>query len=204
MSESFVKTLEPGGVLDYRAAWLAAVEADALFDALASEVPWERRSIRMFGRDLMQPRLLCFMGDPGVVYRYSGADYAAVAWHPSVERLRRRLEDSLSARFNAALLNLYRDGTDSMGWHADDEPELGPRPTIASISLGAERRFLLRRRDDPRRREELRPGHGSLLLMAGDLQSHWQHQLPKTARAVGVRINLTFRQVQRRPEASPN
>ena len=199
MSESFVKTLAPEGLLDYRSAWLAPADADRLLDCLAAEVPWELRSIRMFGRELMQPRLLCFMGDPGMVYRYSGGDYAAVPWHPAVEELRWGLNRSLATAFNSVLLNLYRDGSDSMGWHADDEPELGSRPTIASISLGAERRFVLRRRDDPRQRLELVLAHGSLLLMAGDLQTHWQHQLPKTARPVGPRLNLTFRRIHPKP-----
>jgi alkylated DNA repair dioxygenase AlkB len=197
--DGFVKTLPPAGRFDYRPAWLAGDRADALFATLTAEIDWQRRSIRMFGRDVLQPRLLRFQGEPGIRYSYSGDTLRAAPWHPAVERLRRELERASGEAFNAVLINRYRDGRDSMGWHADDEPELGPDPAVASVSLGAQRRFVLRRRGDPGRRFEVSPGHGSLILMLGDVQHHWQHAVPKTSRAVGERINLTFRRIVHRP-----
>jgi len=205
--EDLVKTLPPGGRIEYRARWLEPAAADALLVRLRAEIPWVREPITMFGRTVMQPRRLCFMGDAGVVYRYSGRNHAALDWHPAVAALLPGLERACERRFNCVLLNQYRDGRDSMGWHADDEPELGPAPVIASLSLGAPRRFMLRRRercsgkrgDNCERRFELSPGHGSLLVMRGDLQRHWHHQVPRTRRPVGERINLTFRRVLREP-----
>jgi alkylated DNA repair dioxygenase AlkB len=115
---------------------------------------------------------------------------------PALAEIRCRLEDAIGCRFNSVLLNLYRDGRDGMGWHSDDEPELGREPTIASLSFGATRRFLLRHRE---RRDlptlELRPANGSLILMSGVTQRYWKHQVPKTARPTGPRLNLTFRSI---------
>ncbi|KRG69504.1 DNA methylase [Stenotrophomonas terrae] len=175
--------------------WLPAVQADALLLALRTQVSWDVHRIRMFGRWLDSPRLSCWMGDADAHYRYSGADFIPQPWVPAVQELRNLLQQACDARFNSVLLNRYRDGRDSMGWHSDDEPELGPTPMIASLSLGVERRFLLRRRDDATRKFEYRLGHGDLLLMRGHCQRDYQHALPKTARVAGERINLTFRQV---------
>lgn len=194
-SDGCVKTMPPDGVIDYRPAALSRDEADALFSVLRAEANWQQRAIQMFGRRVMQPRLICFMGDVGVDYCYSGDRLSAPGWHPAVLELRDRLTDVLNVPFNSVLVNAYRDGRDSMGWHADDEPELGRCPTIASISLGAVRRFRLRSKHD-RETLTLEPEHGSLIVMRGDLQHHWQHQVPRTARKVGWRINLTFRQIE--------
>lgn len=183
----------PGAHLDYRPAWLAGVEADALFDALRSSLPWSVHRIRMFGRLVDSPRLSAWVGDAEAVYRYSGTDFMPHPWTAALSGLRLRLQDELDTPFNSVLANLYRDGRDAMGWHSDDEPELGPRPVIASVSLGAARRFLLKHRQDPALRSALTLPHGSLLVMAGDTQRHYRHALPRTARPVGPRINLTFR-----------
>lgn len=180
-------------------AWLPSAHADTLMDALLAQVPWEIHRIRMFGRWLDSPRLSCWMGDADAHYRYSGADFAPHPWAPAVQALRERLQLACDGRFNSVLLNCYRDGRDSMGWHSDDEPELGARPLIASLSLGAPRRFLLRRRDDPAQKFEYLLGHGDLLLMRGHCQRDYQHALPKTARVSGERINLTFRQIEAVP-----
>jgi alkylated DNA repair dioxygenase AlkB len=183
-----------GGALRWAPRFLAPVEADALFAAIEAEVPWERHVVRMFGRELPAPRLSCWIGDPGAAYTYSRVRFEPRPWTPALAALRTRLEAAAGARFNSVLANRYASGADSMGWHADDEPELGPRPVIASLSLGATRRFVLRHRDGGDKRE-LPLSHGSLLLMEGDTQANWQHALPKMAGAGGVRINLTFRQV---------
>ncbi|WP_313139393.1 alpha-ketoglutarate-dependent dioxygenase AlkB [Stenotrophomonas sp.] len=175
--------------------WLERSAADVLLSALRADVAWEVHRIRMFGRQVDSPRLSCWMGDAGASYRYSGADFVPVPWHPALLPLRDRLAEFCGATFNSVLLNRYRDGEDAMGWHRDNEPELGPAPLIASLSLGAERRFLLRRRDDHGRKAEVALGHGDLLVMGGATQTHYQHALPRTARPVSERINLTFRWV---------
>ena len=202
--EECVKTLLPardgeGAKLTYRPDWIEPARADALFTVLQREIGWQTRTLKMFGRVIEQPRRIAFQGDDGVVYRYSNDDYRAACWHPAVAELRDRLDAEFGVAFNSVLLNFYRDGRDGMGWHADDEPELGDRPAIASISLGAVRRFVLRSRSEPSRKIDLSLSPGSLLVMAGDLQQHWQHQVPKTARPVGPRINLTFRRILRPP-----
>jgi alkylated DNA repair dioxygenase AlkB len=173
--------------------WLDRDLASALMDRLVRDVPWEVHRIRMFGREVASPRLSCWIGDVDAAYRYSGSRFEPHPWLPALAALRGRLEDELGHPFNSVLANRYRSGADAMGWHSDDEPELGPEPLIASVSLGATRRFLLRHRRDPARRLALELEPGSLLLMAGLTQRHWKHTLPRTARPTGERINLTFR-----------
>ena len=193
--EVCVKAVEPNGFLEYDRCWLEPATADSLLDLLMRQVEWRTRTIKMFGKVFEQPRLIAFQGDRGIQYRYSGGCHRAVAWHPRLDELRQRLFNACGLRFNCVLLNLYRDGRDSMGWHADNEPELGKHPVIASVSLGAVRRFVLRRKNRSGTNIALDLEHGSLVLMHGDLQQHWQHQLPKTRRAVSERINLTFRAI---------
>ena len=173
--------------------WLPATDATALQRSLVAEVPWEVHRIRMFGRTVDSPRLSCWIGDADAHYRYSGTDFVPRPWTPSLQQVRERLQQHTGKRFNSALLNRYRDGDDAMGWHSDNEPELGSDPLIASVSLGGARRFLLRRRDNHARRAEVTLDHGDLLLMGGGSQRHYQHSLPRTTRPVAERINLTFR-----------
>lgn len=191
------------GRLDHRPGWLQAPEAEALQIRLAAEVPWTVHRIRMFGRWVDSPRLSCWMGEPEARYRYSGALFEPEPWHPAIRALLPRLETACDARFNSVLINRYRNGNDSMGWHSDDEAELGAEPVIASLSLGVERRFLLRLRSDHAVQQEWRLRHGDLLLMRGDSQRVAQHALPKMARVDGERINLTFRWVGPRPSPAP-
>lgn len=169
-------------------------DAAQLFEALRTGIRWQQEEIVIFGERRRVPRLVAWHGDPGASYRYSGTDHAPAPWTPTLERIRAEVMRLCGARFNAVLLNLYRDGRDGMGWHADDEPELGRNPLIASVSLGSTRRFCLRHRRTGRR-VDLDLPHGSLLLMGGATQHHWLHALPKTRRAVGERINLTLRRV---------
>jgi alkylated DNA repair dioxygenase AlkB len=174
---------------------LAAQDASHLFDTLRDGIRWQQEEIMIFGQRRRVPRLVAWHGDPGARYRYSGTDHDPEPWTPGLERIRARVRELSGMEFNAVLLNRYRDGRDGMGWHADDEPELGRDPVIASVSLGAPRRFCLRHR---RRRDlklDLELPHGSLLVMAGPTQHHWLHALPKSRRPVGERINLTFRRV---------
>jgi alkylated DNA repair dioxygenase AlkB len=177
------------------AAWLAAGEADALFEALRAAAPWDVHRIRMFGRVVDSPRLSCWIGDPGTGYRYSGTHFEPNPWPVALRPIRARLAEELRIDFNSVLANLYRDGRDCMGWHSDDEPELGSRPLIASLSLGGTRRFVLKHRKDPSTKLALELPPGSLLVMRGATQANYRHALPRTARPVGARINLTFRRI---------
>jgi alkylated DNA repair dioxygenase AlkB len=179
-------------------AFLTAEEAEMLLWDLTQHIRWRQERIRLFGRQVLQPRLTAWYGDDGAAYQYSGLLLQPEPWTPTLQTLRERVEAVAGTRFNSVLLNLYRAGQDSMGWHADDEPELGPEPIIASLSLGATRRFRLRPK--PGAGVEYAPlslelGNGSLLLMQGATQRYWQHAVPKTARPTGARLNLTFRYV---------
>lgn len=173
--------------------WLEAAQAAHLQAALLEAIPWQVHRIRLFGRWVDSPRLSCWIGDAGAAYRYSGVRFAPHAWPEALQPLRARLVRELDTPFNSVLANLYRTGMDAMGWHSDDEPELGPEPVIASLSLGAARRFVLRRRQDPAVRQEFLLEPGSLLVMRGACQAQWQHALPRARRVGAPRINLTFR-----------
>lgn len=185
----------PGADLAFDPHWLPPADADALFTTLQDDVPWEVHRLRLFGREVASPRLSSWIGDPEAVYAYSGARFVPRPWPSALAAVRVRLADALGVPFNSVLANLYRDGRDAMGWHSDDEPELGPQPVIASLSLGAARRFVLASRDAPTRRLAIDLPHGSLLVMQGATQRRYRHALPRTAKPVGPRINLTFRQI---------
>ena len=176
-------------------AFLPPAEAEAAFAALRHALPWEVHRIRLCGREVDSPRLSAWIGDPGTAYRYSGATFEPHPWPAALRPLRDRVALAAGSAFNSVLANLYRDGRDTMGWHSDDERELGAHPVIASLSLGATRRFRLRNRDDPRQALAVDLPPGSLLVMRGNTQRTTRHALPRTARPVGERINLTFRRV---------
>ena len=178
----------------HRAA-IAAADADALFTALLAEVPWEQHDIVMFGRKSPVPRLEAWIGDPGLHYTYSGITQHPKPWTPAVQRVRDIAATVAGGSFNSVLVNRYRSGADGVAWHADDEPELGPEPLIASVSFGATRTFQFRRRDDPKERRSLELHHGDIIVMRGPTQRAWLHQIPKTASVVGERLNLTFRTI---------
>jgi alkylated DNA repair dioxygenase AlkB len=167
--------------------------ADRLYDSLLDEIDWQTEDILIFGQRRRVPRLVAWCGDPAVHYTYSGTTHASSPWTPALFAIRDRVFELSGVRFNSVLLNRYRDGRDGMGWHADDEPELGRDPVIVSVSLGDVRRFKLRHR---RRREQgldLDLAHVSVLEMSGPLQHNWLHALPKTSRQCKGRINLTWR-----------
>jgi alkylated DNA repair dioxygenase AlkB len=178
-----------GGVIIYIPEFYSGEDADLLFASLLQEVPWKQERGR-FNR--LFPRLTALYADEGLVYKYSGVIYPSLPWTRVLETVRRRVETAAGAPFNSVLLNRYRNGNDSMGYHADAEPELGINPIVPSLSLGAVRRFVLRHKKK-KERLEFDLAHGSLLIMAGTLQHFWVHALPKAARPVGERINLTFR-----------
>jgi len=173
--------------------------ANRLFFSLRDHIQWSQDEIVMGGRRVRIPRLQAWYGD--AAYRYSGLSMKPLAWTPVLLDIKQTVEVLTKARFNSALLNLYRNGCDSVGWHSDDEPELGATPVIASLSLGASRDFSLRQKKPGTEKMKLRLNSGDLLLMSGQLQQCWQHQLSKTRLAVGERINLTFRLVVRQASA---
>lgn len=183
------------GGLQYAQQFLSQEQADRLLAELIIRVPWQQAEIRLFGKNVLTPRLSCWMGDPSAVYRYSNTTFLPEPWLESIFELKNQLETVAGRSFNSVLLNYYRYGQDAMGWHSDDEPELGQQPVIASVSLGSERRFLLREKTKNARSMALQLAHGSLLLMKGNSQKKFQHALPRTAKPIGARINLTFRKI---------
>jgi alkylated DNA repair dioxygenase AlkB len=168
-------------------------DCNRLFTELTQTIQWRQDWITIYGRSRPQPRLTAWYGDPGKSYSYSGITMHPMPWISTLLSLKANLEGLSGVVFNSVLLNLYRDGNDSMGWHSDDEPELGLNPVIGSLSLGGTRRFMLRHRFEKGLKHQLELTSGSLLLMQGTTQQYWQHQVPKTKRPVLPRINLTFR-----------
>ncbi len=169
---------------------------DRLLAGLIHDTPWQQREITLFGRRHLQPRLVAWYGDEGACYTYSRTRFEPLPWTAPLAALRDRVGDLAGQRFNSVLLNCYRDQRDAMGLHADDEPELGPEPVIASLSLGEARSLTFRhrsRRDIPP--FELPLPCGSVLLMRGVTQRYWKHGLRRLSRPCGARVNLTFRQV---------
>ena len=183
------------GELLYYPQIFDANTCSTLLQELQSNIQWTTRSLTLFGKTIPMPRLLAWHADPGIHYRYSGGDSPHNDWTPTLRQIQHQVEKLAQSTFNGALLNLYRDGQHSMGWHSDNEATLGPSPVIASVSLGAEREFQLRHKLKKYSPIKLTLESGSLLLMRGALQQHWQHQLPKTQRAIGPRINITFRHI---------
>ena len=170
--------------------------ADALFHTLCNELPWERPRVRVFGRQHPVPRLTCWLADPGVRYRYSGLVHEGRGWPEALTTLRRRLGALTGRAPNGVLANLYRDGDDTMGWHRDNEPELGPMPWVLSYNLGAARDFALRRHGEHRQCRVLTLRHDDLLVMSPRVQHHFEHALPRRRRVDAPRLNLTFREIQ--------
>ncbi|KRA20152.1 alpha-ketoglutarate-dependent dioxygenase AlkB [Lysobacter sp. Root604] len=181
---------------------LGRPDAEVLAELIA-EVPWRAERIVVFGREVAQPRLSAWYGDADAAYTYSGLHLRPRPWTPLLADLKQRVERASGAEFNSVLLNYYRDHRDGMGFHADDEPELGPAPTIASLSLGERRVFVMKRRlargAAPSAVAPVRIplDSGSLLLMRGQTQRHWLHGIAKLARPCGPRVNLTFRRILR-------
>ena len=184
----------PDADISYWPGFLTTAEADFYLQTLHDTLAWQQDSIRLFGQYRQIPRLQAWYGDQGVVYSYSGTRLSASSWTPALQALQRRVEQATAHRFNSVLANLYRDGQDSMGWHADDEAELGEDPVIASLTLGATRDFKLRHKRNGDT-HKIALCHGSLLIMAGATQHNWQHAIAKTRKPCGKRINLTFRWV---------
>ena len=182
--------------LQYHPLLFDSQEQSLLMNALQKEIPWKQEHIKLFGKTHPTPRLTAWHGDTHCVYKYSGVVNQPFPWTPSLLIIKTRIESlSNGTTFNCVLLNFYRDGSDKMGWHSDDEKELGPNPSIASVSFGATRRFDFKHKTEANNKFSIHLESGSLLLMQGDMQHHWLHQIPAQKRIQEPRINLTFRYI---------
>ena len=181
-----------GTILYYPNFFDASIETGIL-EKLLQEVAWKQEQIRMFGKLLDMPRLTAWYGEEGKTYQYSGLKNTPLPWSEDMLLLKNDIEQRTETKYNSALFNYYRQGSDSMGWHSDNEPELGRNPAIASISFGATRTFQLKHRTQKTPNISIQLEHNSLLLMCAETQHHWLHQIPKTKKEVDARINITFR-----------
>lgn len=186
----------PNAEVAYHPHFFDPEKADLLFQKLHTETPWQHDNITVFGKSHPQPRLTALYGNEGKSYFYSNIVMHPHKWNTILMFIKNEVETFCNENFTTVLLNLYRNGQDSNGWHADNEKELGRNPIIASVSLGAERMFHLQHNTIKEANVKLALEHGSLLLMKGETQHFWKHQIPKTAKPVGPRINLTFRTIK--------
>ncbi len=185
----------PDASVHYEEQFFAFAEAEQLFSTLLDSVPWRQNKITVFGKTYDEPRLTQLYGDHEMKYSYSGIEFTAMPWSDAMKRIKNAVEQATGHDFNICLVNLYRTGADSNGWHADDEKELGKNPVIASVSLGQERFFHLRHNTNKQWRFKIPLTSGSLLLMKENTQHTYKHQIAKTKRDIQSRINLTFRKV---------
>ncbi len=193
--EEYLNLLPFDGEAWYYPRFLEQSKADHYLAILLDEIAWRQEPIKIFGKEVMQPRLTSWYGDPGKIYSYSGITMIPQSWTTALGELKHNTGSFAQSSFNSALLNLYRDGNDSMGWHRDNEKELGPRPVIASLSLGGPRIFQFRSHLHKDQLKSIELIHGSLLVMKGDTQEKWEHRLPKSKIAKTPRINITFRKI---------
>ena len=171
-------------------------ECGAYYQELVNDIEWRQEPIKIFGKEVMQPRLTAWYGDNNRPYTYSGISMQPLPWTPSLIAIKEKIEPLAKVTFTSALLNLYRDGKDSMGWHRDNEKELGTNPVIGSVSFGATRIFKLRNYENKKETQTLELTNGSFLLMTGETQHYWEHMVAKTSKEVGARINITFRVIK--------
>lgn len=184
--------LERDGEL-YYSPFFSSEESRIFFQTIKDETPWKQEPIKIFGREVMQPRLTAWFGDKS--YTYSGITMMPLPWTKTLLKIKEKIEEFSGESFNTALLNFYRNQNDSMGWHRDDERELGKNPAIASISFGETRTFKMRHRKMPDLKLSLEVEDGSFLLMKGASQHHWLHSVARTSKEKEARINITFRKV---------
>lgn len=183
----------PDAEIEYYPNFFDAFRANELFEKLKNEIPWQQDNITVFGKTHPQPRLTALFGNEGKPYSYSNIVMQPNPWNPLLMFIKNEIEEICQEHFTTVLLNYYRDGKDSNGWHADNERELGRNPIIASVSFGEDRFFHLQHNTIKEQKLKINLEHGSLLLMKGTTQHFWKHQIPKTAKPIGPRINLTFR-----------
>ena len=185
----------PDAELIYFSHFFDTVKSQSLMQALIDRIDWKHEKIKLFGREVWQPRLTAYYGDQGKPYAYSHISLDPNPWTEELRFIKEKIESVSGHQFTSVLLNYYRDGQDSMGWHSDDEKELGLNPVIGSVSFGTPRKFMLKHKKDKTLKSSVMLENGSLLLMQGTTQHHWYHQIPKTKKPLGARINLTFRKI---------
>ena len=185
----------PDAELIYFSHFFDTVKSQSLMQALIDRIEWKHEKIKLFGREVWQPRLTAYYGDQGKPYAYSHISLDPNPWTEELRFIKEKIESVSGHQFTSVLLNYYRDGQDSMGWHSDDEKELGLNPVIGSVSFGTPRKFMLKHKKDKTLKSSVMLENGSLLLMQGTTQHHWYHQIPKTKKPLGARINLTFRKI---------
>ena len=183
----------PDAEIVYYPNLFSVEKSNELFQKLKNEIPWQQDNITVFGQTYPQPRLTALYGNDGKTYSYSNIVMQPHKWNTLLMFIKNEVEEICPENFTTVLLNQYRDGKDSNGWHADNEKELGRNPVIASISFGAERVFHLQHNEIKECKQKIILEHGSLLIMKGETQHFWKHQIPKTSKPIGTRINLTFR-----------
>jgi alkylated DNA repair dioxygenase AlkB len=183
----------PNASIEYYPSFFDKSKADELFNTLKHDIPWQQDEITVFGKTHLQPRLTSLFGNEGKPYSYSNIVMQPHKWNALLQFIKDEIEQITNSSFTTVLLNYYRNGKDSNGWHADNEKELGNNPIIASLSFGATRSFHLKHNSIKEQKLKIDLEHGSLLLMKGETQHFWKHQIPKTSKPIGERINLTFR-----------
>lgn len=195
--ESTCRLLEmPDADVIFYDQFFSTADGDRLFAALDRSTQWRQDQIKVFGKTMPLPRLTAWHGNSDKCYTYSGIEMCPEPWTDTLLEIKAQVEDCAGVKFNSVLLNKYRTGQDSVAWHSDDEAELGKDPVIASVSFGATRRFAFKHKYDKHLdRISIDLTHGSLVLMRGPTQHFWQHQVPKTAKTISARINLTFRSI---------
>lgn len=185
----------PNAELIYYPEYFGTEEANQYYNELLLQTNWQQDDIKVFGKTYQQPRLTALYGDSGKPYSYSNITMYPKIFTPLLEKIKTKIQQVSEHSFNTVLLNLYRDGKDSNGWHADNEKELGKNPVIASVSFGETRPFHFKHRTIKTESHKLNLTHGSLLIMKGEMQHYWLHQIAKTKKPIAPRINLTFRYI---------
>jgi len=187
----------PPDLMEYYPGTFDRQESLSLMQEFINTVPWQQRTVTMYGKLIVTPRLTAWYGDAGAAYTFSGTKFDPLPWTDQLQQMRETVEGIAGLTFNSVLLNYYRDGNDSVAWHSDDEYELGIKPVIASVSLGQVRRFDMRRKTDHKDKYSVDLENGSLLLMKGDMQRNWEHRIAKSPKLLKERINLTFRVISK-------
>lgn len=191
LAKEFIEVINDDGIVLYCEGY-----SDESIDSVVEGLSWRNDFITMYGKTHPLPRKTAWHGASGITHSYSGIKMVAVEWTPILLKLKNQLEDELKTTFNSVLINYYRDGSDHMSWHADDELELGPTPIIASLSFGETRSFQLKHKfDKSKETVHINITDGSLVVMKGELQNFWVHKIAKTAKTIGPRVNLTFRNI---------
>jgi alkylated DNA repair dioxygenase AlkB len=187
----------PRELLEYHPGVFDKLESKEYMSEFINNVPWQQRIVAMYGKPIITPRLTAWYGDAGTDYAFSGTKFDPLPWTSELLLIKQRVEAVAGVSFNSVLLNYYRDGNDSVAWHSDDETELGADPVIASVSFGQMRRFDVRNKTDHQKKHSVNLESGSLLLMKGNLQHNWEHQVAKSKKPLKERVNLTFRVIKK-------